>query len=144
VLADRFGSKTLLLLSFASSALCYLLQANADSMAMLYLSQIPTVFQHAFMGATAFITGRTGAKERPHMLGYNSVAYGVGMLFGPALGGWLGKTDLATSAWIAAAGSLVSCVSSKRNYPSLPRPIPPPPLPSSLVLDRVSPDALSV
>lgn len=111
VLSDRFGSKNLLLLSFASSALCYLLQAQATDMTMLYISQIPTVFQHAFMGAAAFITDRTEPKERAHMLGYNSVAYGVGMLFGPVLGGWLGKTDLTTSAWIAAAGSVLSCVS---------------------------------
>ena len=115
VLSDKFGSKTLLLLSFFSSALCYLMQANADTMAMLYLSQVPTIFQHAFMGATAFITDRTDAVTRAHMLGYCSVAYGVGMLFGPALGGWLGTghmgSDLSTSAWIAAAGSLLSCLS---------------------------------
>ncbi len=111
VLSDRFGSKNLLLLSFASSALCYLLQAQATDMTMLYISQIPTVFQHAFMGAAAFITDRTDPKERAYMLGFNSVAYGVGMLFGPVLGGWLGQTDHTTSAWIAAVGSVLSCVS---------------------------------
>ena len=111
VLADKFGSKNLLLLSFASSAMCYLLQAQATDMTMLYISQLPCVFQHAFMGATAFITDRTEPKERAHMLGYNGVAYGVGMLFGPILGGWLGKTDLTTSAWIATAGSVLSCLS---------------------------------
>jgi len=57
------------------------------------------------MGAAAFITDRTEPSERAHMLGYNAVAYGVGMLFGPVLGGWLGKTDLHTSAWIATAGA---------------------------------------
>jgi|EP01046_Picozoa_sp_COSAG06_P041123 predicted MFS family arabinose efflux permease len=111
VLADKFGSKNLLLLSFAASALCYLLQAQATTMNMLYVSQIPTVFQHAFMGAAAFITDRTEPKERAHMLGFNAVAYGVGMLFGPVLGGWLGQTDLTTSAWIAAVGSVLSCAS---------------------------------
>ena len=45
VLSDRFGSKNLLLLSFASSALCYLLQAKATDMSMLYISQVPTLFQ---------------------------------------------------------------------------------------------------
>lgn len=111
VLSDKFGSKNLLLLSFASSALCYLLQAQATDMTMLYVSQLPTVFQHAFMGAAAFITDRTRPKDRAYMLGFNSVAYGVGMLFGPVLGGWLGQTDLTTSAWIAAVGSVISCAS---------------------------------
>eukprot|EP01051_Picozoa_sp_SAG22_P015053 SAG22_NODE_1915_length_3318_cov_6.926996_4_plen_187_part_00 len=118
VLSDRFGAKSLLLLSFASSAACYILQAKATDINMLYLSQVrapfhmdtvflfcaptvfpskavpfravpqvPTLFQHAFMAATAFITAKTPPAERAHMLGFNGVAYGVGMLFGPAIGG---------------------------------------------------------
>lgn len=51
VLADRFGAKSLLLLSFGSSAACYIMQAKATDLTMLYISQVPTLFQHAFMGA---------------------------------------------------------------------------------------------
>ena len=68
-------------------------------------------------GATAFITAKTPPAERAHMLGFNGVAYGVGMLFGPALGGYLGRVDpetgtadLTTGAWIAFWGSVISCV----------------------------------
>jgi predicted MFS family arabinose efflux permease len=50
--------------------------------------------------------------ERATYMGYVSVAYGVGMVVGPSLGGYLSRFGLSLPAWAACAGSCVSALAA--------------------------------
>jgi MFS family permease len=110
-LIDRFGTKYVLLLSFGSSALSYGLAACATDIRMLFLSQIPTIFQHAMLGARAFVFITADDSTRAARLGYIGAAYGIGYVIGPVVGGQIGKVSLQLAAGLAAFGSLLSAIS---------------------------------
>ncbi|KAK9812840.1 hypothetical protein WJX72_004589 [[Myrmecia] bisecta] len=107
-LIDRFGARAVFIVSFASSALSYGLTARADTMLLLYASRLPTVFQHAVLGARAYVTARSSEKDRARLLGYVGVAYGIGFAVGPYVGGLLSAHSLQLAAWVATGGSLLS------------------------------------
>jgi OCT family organic cation transporter-like MFS transporter 18 len=107
-LLDRYGCRRVLALSFAASAASYALVASATSVQALYLAKLPTVFQHAVLAARAFVSYSTSDELRSVYIGYVGVAYGVGMLVGPTLGGQLARFSLQHAAAVATAGSLLS------------------------------------
>ena len=118
VLIDRMGARKLFALSFAVSALAYALTANADSLGVLYLAQLPTVLQHAMLGARAFVTRASAdaGPERAQQMGLLKVAYGVGMTVGPVLGGRLvvyaGGGASARAMWlVSTTAAVLSAVS---------------------------------
>lgn len=108
---DIAGARPALIASFAASAVYYILVARADSFTWLLVAQIPTVLQHAVLGARGYVALSTTDEQRTKALSYISVAYGVGMVVGPSIGGALAKISLQTSAVAAAVGSLISVLS---------------------------------
>ncbi len=60
------------------------------------------------MATRAAVAEASSEADRARFLGYVGLSYGVGMAIGPALGGALSSVDLRLSAWVAAAGSLLS------------------------------------
>lgn len=112
-LIDSLGANVVLYISFAASAVSYALTAYAvdsASLPLVFLGIVPTALQHAVMAARVWTTIVTPADgpERAAGIAYVSVAYGVGMVVGPVLGGWLSSRSLALASWVAAAGSVVS------------------------------------
>lgn len=115
LLIDSVGVKLVLILSFASSALSYAVTAYATehaSLALLWAGAIPTIFQHAMLGAKAYIALVTPEEGplRGTLMAYTGVAYGVGMIAGPVVGGYLSSGGLARAAWVSSAGSMLSVV----------------------------------
>ena len=108
-LVDRVGSQRVLLLSYAASALSYFLVARASSLTTLYIAQVPTLFQHAVLASRSYATSMLPAGSvRADALSHIAFAYGVGMVVGPAIGGYLAVIDLQLTAVAATFGSLVS------------------------------------
>lgn len=121
-LVDRFGARTALLLSFAAGTLSYLLTAASSTLGMLFLAQVPTVFLHAMLAARAYITAYVPEEGRAVALGRLIVAYGIGMIFGPALGGSLASISLTLAALGAAFLSLLSLACVAWLLPAAPSP----------------------
>ena len=111
-LLDRIGSRNCFVVVFLSSALSYWLLAQANSMSMLYLSKIPTIFQAAFLVAQAIVAtslSQCNSADRAAALGRLTTSYTLGATIGPALGGILGVSgDYFFGAKLAVAGSLIS------------------------------------
>ena len=108
-LVDRYGARNVFLLAFLASAASYAITACATSLPLLFLAQVPTVFQHAVLAARAYVTSMLPAgPARADALGRVAFAYGVGMLVGPVLGGLLAQAALAYAAAAATVGSLLS------------------------------------
>jgi len=107
---DKYSAKAGFLLTFVSSALSYYLLSISTSINILYLSKIPTVFQSGFLCAQLSVSQLTAdGTDRVAALGRLTMCYTIGMVLGPALGGFLGASgDYYFGAKLSAIGSLVS------------------------------------
>lgn len=75
---DKYGAKSVLVVSFAASAAVYGMTAAATSMTLLYASSFPAVLQHAMLAARVWVTNACAPEQRAAWLGYIGMAYSVG------------------------------------------------------------------
>ena len=117
-LMDVYGPRWGMSLAFVSGAAAYGLTAAATSMPMLYLSRVPTAFQHAALAARVHISARVRGPAQAALLGYIGLAYTVGAIVGPVLGGALASHSLRSVSLVAAGLSLLSAASVLLFLPS--------------------------
>ncbi|XP_075044480.1 LOW QUALITY PROTEIN: solute carrier family 67 member A1 [Mixophyes fleayi] len=109
--SDQYGARAALTLSFLSACIYYLILAFTTNIPMLFLSRLPSFFMHGLPGAQMIVTDLTTAEERAGSLGKLGLCFGLGIIIGSSLGGYLAtKFGLYTPTLIALAGSLVCCV----------------------------------
>lgn len=109
--SDQYGPRAALTLSFLSASIYYLILAFTTSIPFLFLSRVPSFFMHGLPGAQMIITDLTTAQERAGALGKLGLCFGLGIIVGSSLGGYLAtRFGLYTPTLIALAASLVSCV----------------------------------
>ena len=90
--SDKFGRRPILLISLAGAALDYSLLALSSSLWMLYLGRLISGITGA-TGAVAasVIADNTAPQERTKWFGRLGAAFGVGLIAGPAIGGFAGQ-----------------------------------------------------
>src|SRR5690606_10324045 len=94
-LSDRFGRRSVLLVSQLGGGLDYLLMAFAPALPWLFVGRVVSGITGArFAAATAYIADVTPPERRAQSFGLVGAAFGVGFVLGPALGGALGEVDL--------------------------------------------------
>ena len=90
-LSDRFGRRPVLLAAVFALGLDYLLQAFAPAMSWLIAGRIIAGITGAsFSAAYAYIADVTPPEKRAASFGLMGMAFGIGFVLGPALGGLLG------------------------------------------------------
>lgn len=108
-LSDRFGRRPVLVLSLAGGVLSYAWMAFATDIWSLGLARL---FGGLMAGniavAFAYVGDVTSESERPKAMGLLGAAFGLGFIFGPAIGGLVAGSapslaDFARVAWVAAA-----------------------------------------
>jgi MFS transporter, DHA1 family, tetracycline resistance protein len=96
-LSDRYGRKPLLLASQAGTCIGFLMLGFANSLWMVFAGRI---IDGATAGnlatAQAYISDHTQPEHRAKAFGIIGVAFGIGFLFGPWLGGELGVYGIHT------------------------------------------------
>ena len=103
-LSDRFGRRPVLLVSLFAFSLDYLAMALAPTLAWLFIARaIAGVCGATYSTLTAYIADTTGEEERAKYIGYLSAAWGVGFIFGPAIGGLLGELGPRVPFYVASA-----------------------------------------
>jgi DHA1 family tetracycline resistance protein-like MFS transporter len=110
-LSDRIGRRPVLLISLAGSAVGYVLFGVAGSLAMLFASRIIDGISGGNIStAHAVIADITGPEDRAKGMGLIGAAFGLGFIFGPAIGALL----VTVAPWLpgiaAAAASTVAFV----------------------------------
>jgi DHA1 family tetracycline resistance protein-like MFS transporter len=96
-LSDTIGRRPVVLVSLATSVVAYLWLSRASALWMLFAAR---AVQGASAGnisvAQAYIADLTRPENRAKWMGLVGAAIGLGFTLGPAIGGWLAGTDLAT------------------------------------------------
>jgi len=100
--SDRIGRRPVLLISLAGSTLSYLLFALAHSIGMLFVSRVFAGVAGANISvAQAFIADSTSEQDRARGMGLIGAAFGLGFVFGPAIGGLLAHYGHSAPGWAA-------------------------------------------
>ena len=108
-LSDRFGRKPILLLSIFGTFLGFMLLGVANTLLVLFISRILDGLTGGNISvAQAYISDVTDASSRAKGLGMIGAAFGLGFIFGPALGGFLSQWGYTVPAFVAAGLSLIN------------------------------------
>lgn len=94
-LSDRFGRRPVILLALFGSALDYFLLAWAPTLLWLFIGRLVSGITGAnYSAAAAYVADVSPPEKRSANFGIIGAAFGLGFIFGPALGGWLGDFGL--------------------------------------------------
>lgn len=109
VLSDRFGRRPVIVLSNLGLALDYVLMALAPTVGWLFAGRVIAGITSASMAAaSAYVADVSEPKQRATNFGLLGVAFGLGFIAGPAIGGLLGGIGLRLPFWFAAILSLAN------------------------------------
>ncbi len=110
-LSDKFGRRPILLISIFGTAVSFLLLGVAQSIPLLFLSRIlDGITGGNISTAQAYIADITNKENRTQGMGIMMAAFSLGLVLGPALGGFLSVYGYAVPAFVAAAVALVATV----------------------------------
>ncbi len=110
-LSDRFGRRKVILASLTAFGASYLILAVAPSLAWLFVGRIVAGITGATItAANAYIADVSTPKTRARNFGFVGVAFGLGFIFGPAIGGLLGGIGLRVPFYAAAFVALLGAL----------------------------------
>jgi MFS transporter, DHA1 family, tetracycline resistance protein len=108
-LSDRFGRRPVILGSLFGSGLDLLLMAFAPSLPWFFVGRVISgIMGASFSAATAYIADVSPPEKRAANFGLIGMAFGIGFIIGPALGGVLGHYGLRVPFLVAGGLTLVN------------------------------------
>lgn len=107
-LSDRFGRRPVLLIGLVMLAIDYAIMALAPTLLWLFIGRILSGMAGAtYVTAFAYIADVSSKEKRAANFGLIGMAFGVGFVIGPAIGGLLGAIDPRLPFWAAAGFCLL-------------------------------------
>jgi DHA1 family tetracycline resistance protein-like MFS transporter len=107
--SDRYGRRPILILSLLGTVVSFVLLALAHSVTMLFIARIVDGLSGGNIStARAYVADVTEPKDRARAYGLIGAAFGLGFIFGPALGGVLSKVSYTAPIWAAAGITLAA------------------------------------
>lgn len=108
-MSDRFGRRPILLVSLFGLGIDYLIQGTAPTIGWLFAGRVLAGLLGAnFATANAYIADVSTDENRARNFGMIGMMFGLGFIFGPALGGLLGGIHLRLPFFAAAGLALVN------------------------------------
>src|SRR5918999_263793 len=106
-LSDRTGRRPVLVVCLLGASLAYLLLGLAETLFLLFAAVVLAGAAGGTLAtAQAYIADSTSPQDRARGLGLIGAAFGLGLMAGPALGGFLSLFSLHAPAFAAAALAL--------------------------------------
>ncbi len=127
-LSDRYGRRPILIASLIGAILSYLVLAHARDIWVLGASRLfGGLMAGNIAAAFAYVGDITSPQERPKAMGMIGAAFGLGFIFGPALGGLIAgnQPDLNDFAIIGYASAAITAVAAIAALFLLPESLPP-------------------
>ena len=110
-LSDRYGRRPVILYSITAAALGYFLFGVGGALWVLFLSRIIDGFGAGSAStAGAYVADVTPPQDRAKNYGLIGMAFGMGFILGPMLGGLLSQISLSAPAYAAGILSLLAAV----------------------------------
>jgi MFS family permease len=111
--SDRRGRRPLIIAGLFASAISYLIFGLANSLWLLLLSRLAAGAAGGTISvAQAYVADATTKEERAHWMGQIGAASGLGVMLGPAVGGFFSRFGLGTPGYVAAGLCLVNAVAA--------------------------------
>lgn len=108
-LSDHFGRRPVILLSNLGLGIDFLFMALVNTLPLLFIGRIVSgITSASFSTANAYLADVTPAEKRAQAFGMIGMAFGIGFVVAPAIGGWLGVLHPRLPFWIAAGLSLTN------------------------------------
>ncbi len=108
-LSDRFGRRTVILISSFGLGIDFIVMALAPVLWLLFLGRaVSGICAASFSTANAYIADIVPKEKRAAAFGTLGAAFGIGFIIGPALGGFLGDLHIRLPFWVAAGLSLIN------------------------------------
>ena len=99
-LSDRYGRRPVLLLSLAGLGLDYIFQAFSPTLTLLFVGRIIAGITGAsFTTASAYIADISEPEKRAQNFGMIGVAFGLGFIIGPSIGGLFSEVGKHMTGW---------------------------------------------
>jgi multidrug resistance protein len=112
-LSDRVGRRPIILLGLLGSCLSYLAFGMANTLTALFAARIFAGIAGANIPtAQAVVADLTTPENRARGMGMVGAAFGLGFIFGPAIGGFLSRYGYSVPAFFASGLSLVNFVAA--------------------------------
>jgi len=103
--SDKYGRKTILLLSLLGLGIDYFIHAFATTIGWLFLGRIIAgVFGASHTVATAYVADVSTKENKAKNFGIIGAAFGLGFVIGPAIGGFIGESYGLTAPFFVAGG----------------------------------------
>src|SRR6185437_8259106 len=108
-LSDRFGRRTVILISSFGLGIDFIVMALAPVLWLLLVGRVVSgICAASFSTANAYIADITPREKRAAAFGMLGGAFALGFIVGPALGGFLGHLWIRLPFWVAAGLSLLN------------------------------------
>lgn len=108
-LSDQYGRRPILLLSLMGTVISFGMLAVANTLPLLFAARVIDGLSGGNIStARAYMSDITEEKDRAKAYGIIGAAFGLGFIFGPALGALLGRYSFAAPAWGAAVLALLA------------------------------------
>ena len=110
-LSDRYGRRPVLLASLFGFAIDYLILGFAPTIAWLFAGRLfAGIFGASFTTGTAYIADISTPEKRAQNFGMVGVAFGLGFIIGPVIGGLLGQIGSRVPFFAAAGLAFINCL----------------------------------
>lgn len=108
-LSDQYGRRPVILVSMFGLGIDFLLQGFAPNITWLFLGRLFAGILGANIStANAYIADVSSPENRARNFGLSGAMFGIGFIFGPALGGLLGSVHLRMPFFVAAGLALLN------------------------------------
>ena len=101
-LSDWLGRRPVILLSNLGLGLDFLLMALVNTLPLLFIGRVISgITAASFSTANAYLADVTPPQKRAQAFGMLGMAFGIGFVIAPAIGGFLGEINLRLPFWVA-------------------------------------------
>lgn len=110
-LSDWLGRRPVILASNLGLGLDFILMATVNTLPLLFIGRIISgITAASFSTANAYVADVTPAEKRAQAFGMIGMAFGIGFVVAPAIGGFLGEINVRLPFWAAVVMCLTNFV----------------------------------